>query len=194
VLRAEHDPAGERLSGGRQGCERRGRGRVLDVAVPLPRQSQQLCEPVHRHDLELGRGRRGPPENLGHVEGRRQKLGQDPRLRPRRREVGEEPGMLPVGDPRQQDLVEVAEHGREGLAHLGRRLREGLSDLPGLDLGQHRQFTYALEVGRRPLERRRTIVAKAHPSSFLICAHVRVFSTCSFVSHARRACPTPSSG
>jgi hypothetical protein len=35
---------------------------------------------------------------------------------------------------------------------------------------------------------------EAHPSSFLICGHVRVFSTCSFLSQARRAWPTPSSG
>ena len=76
--------------------------------------------------------------------------------------------MLPVSDPRQQDLVEVAEHGREALARLGRRLREGLPDFPGLDLSQDRQFTDALEVGRRPLERRGAVLAERHPSSFLI--------------------------
>ena len=38
-------------------------------------------------------------------------------------EVGEEARVLPVRDPRQQHLVEVAQHGRERLALLGRRLR-----------------------------------------------------------------------
>ena len=194
VLGAEHDAAGVRLPGGRQCRERRGRRRVFDVPVPLAREPEQLREPVHRHDLELRRGRRGPPEDLRYVQRRGEELRQDPRLRARRREVGEEARMLPVGDARQQHLIEVSQHRRKRLACLRRCLRQRPPDLAGLHLRQHRQLVHPLEVRGRPLQRRRAVVAETHPSNFLIWGHVRVFSTCSFVSHARRAWPTPSSG
>ncbi len=102
--------------------------------------------------------------------------------------------MLPVGDPGQQHLVEIAQHRGEGLADFRRRFGQRPPDLTRLDLGQHRQLAHALEVRRRPLQRGRAVVAEAHRSSFSIWGHVRVFSTCSFVNQARRAWPTPSSG
>ena len=194
VLRAEHGPARVRLPCRRQRRERRGRSRVLDVPVPLARQPEQLGEPIHRHQLELGRRGRGPPEDLRHVQRRGQELGEDPRLRAGGREIGEEAGVLPVRDPRQQHLVEVAQHRRERLGDLRRRLGQRPPDLARLDLCEHRQLPHPLEVRGCPLERRSAVVAEIQPSSFLICGHVRVFSTCSFVSQARRAWPTPSSG
>src|SRR5205807_5205513 len=63
--------------------------------------------------------------------------------------------------------------------------------LAGLHLCEHRQVADALEVARGPVEGGMAVLAKRHFSSFLIWGHVRVFSTCPFVSHARRACATP---
>jgi hypothetical protein len=53
----EHDcPAPGAMAGGDEGREGRGRGGVLDVAVPAGRQSKELGQPVHDVRLELGRG------------------------------------------------------------------------------------------------------------------------------------------
>jgi DNA polymerase (family 10) len=47
---------------------------------------------------------------------------------------------------------------------------------------------HVLQVARHPLERRSAVLPKvAHPRILSISAHGRVFSTCSFVSHARLA-------
>ena len=47
---------------------------------------------------------------------------------------------------------------------------------------------------RRPFERVGAVFPKGrHRRIFLICAQLRVFKTCFFVSQARRACPIPSS-
>ena len=60
--------------------------------------------------------------------------------------------MLPVGDPGQEDLVEVAQHGRERLGLLGRAVGQRGADLARLDLGEHGQLADALEVVRGPLD------------------------------------------
>src|SRR5947207_4936964 len=96
-------------------------------------------------------------------------------------------------DSGQEDLVEVPQHIRERLAELGRRDREARTDVAGLDLCQDRQLADAIEIPRRPVERGGAVLPEAHFLSFAICAQLRVFSTCSFVSHARRACATPMS-
>ena len=88
--------------------------------------------------------------------------------------------------------VEVVEQRRERLAVLGRRLGQPLEQPARLDLREHRQLADALEVRRRPLERRRAVAPQVDGRRFLIrsiCFHVRVFTTSAFVSHARRAWP-----
>ena len=65
-------------------------------------------------------GGRRAPQKAHRVQRRRQQLGEDPRLRRAGREVGEEPRVLPVGDARQQDLVEVAQDRGERLGLVGR--------------------------------------------------------------------------
>ena len=94
-----------------------------------------------------------------------EQLREDPRLGAGRREVREVPRALPVGQAGQQDVVEVAQHGRERLARLGRRLGQRGPDRTGLDAREHRELADALEVGGSPVERRRAVVAEAHPSS-----------------------------
>ena len=104
--------------------------------------------------------------------------------------------MLPVRDARQQHLVEIAEDVGERLGVLGRRGRQPGADVAGRDLRQHRQLADALEVPRRPLQRRGPVLSEAQRfffRSFSICGQVRVLTTSSFVSQPRRAWPTPSS-
>jgi hypothetical protein len=76
--------------------------------------------------------------------------------------------MLPVRDPGQKHLVEVAQHRRERLGHLRGRLWQRPPYLAGFHLREHRQLTHPLEVRGRPLERLRAVVAEVQPSSFLI--------------------------
>ena len=78
----------------------------------------------------------------------------------------------------------------------GGDFRQRGPDLAGLDARGDRQLADALQIRVDPVGREVEIVAK--PSSrffrsFSICFQVRVFSTSSFVSQARRAWPTPSS-
>ena len=77
--------------------------------------------------------------------------------------------MLPVRDARQQDLVEVAQHGGERLGLLGRGGWQPRADLAGRDLRQHRQLAHALEVARGPVQRGGAVgpqVGQLGPSRF----------------------------
>jgi hypothetical protein len=104
-----------------------------------------------------------------------------------------------VRDPGKQHLVEIAEDVRERLRALGRRFGQPVANLARPDLRQDRQLADALQVRRRPLERRRAVAPEVDRylgrffCSRSICFHVRVFTTSSLVSHARRAIPTPNS-
>ena len=75
-------------------------------------------------------------------------------------------------------------------------VRQLRAQLARLDRRRHRQLADAGEVVLDPGGRAREVVPEGRQRfffSFSICFHVRVFSTSSFVSHALRACPTPSS-
>ena len=65
-------------------------------------------------------------------------------------------------DPRQEDLVEVAEHVRERLRPLRRLGWQPRPDLPRLDLREHRMLANAVEVARRPVERGLPVLPKPH--------------------------------
>ncbi len=93
--------------------------------------------------------------------------------------------------PGQEDLVEVAEHRLERLRLLGRRLRQPRADLARLDLREHGQLADALEVVGRPVDGAVAVLAERHFFAFTF-DQGRVFTTCSFVSQARRAWPIPS--
>ena len=175
--------------------ERGRRGRVLDVPVPAVREPEQLPRPVGRAQLELGRGRRGAPEDRDLVQRRRDQLGEDPRLGGGDGEVGEEARVLPVRERRDDQLVEVAEDVRERLA-ASRAARRGASrdSSPGSTCASTGQLVDALEVAGRPVERRGAVLAEAHGfSRRRTSSHGRVLRTPSRVSHARRAWPRPSS-
>jgi hypothetical protein len=120
LLGGEDYPTGTKLASRGERTDHRDRRGVLDVAVQALREAQKLAEPIDREELHLRGGGRGAPEHRVHVQGRREKLGEDSRLRAGVREVGEESRMIPVGDPRQDGLVEVAQDSRERLTPLGR--------------------------------------------------------------------------
>jgi hypothetical protein len=197
VLGAHDDVAPCDVPSGDQRGKRRRRRRVLDVTVPALRQPEQLPHPVDGADLELGRRGGGAPDQRHLVHRRRQQLREDPRLRSRDGEVGEEARMLPVRQRGHDQLVEIAQHVRKRLGLFRRRERQLRGQLAGLHLRKHRQLADALEVSRRPLERCGAVLPEvAHGRFrriFSSCFHVRVLTTSSFVSHPRRACPIPSS-
>ena len=157
VLGADRDVAPRGVAGGDHRGHRRGRRRILDVAVPAVRQPEQLRGPVARQPFELRRRRRGAPQERDRVERGGEHLGEDPRARRGVGEVGEEARVLPVGDAGQQDLVEVPQHRRERLALLRRRGGQARADLARLDLREHRQVADAVEVVGGPLERRAAV-------------------------------------
>src|SRR4051812_13147071 len=166
------------------------------MAVPAARQPEQLREPVHHRQLELRRRGRGEPRHPVHVQGRDQKLGEDAWLGARVRDPRKEPRVVPVRQRRQHELVEIAQHRLERLRLLRRRLGQRRPQLAGCDPRGDRQLADPAEVVLDPGGRTCEILAEGGQRfffNFSICFHVRVFSTSSFVSHARRACPTPSS-
>ena len=120
-----------------------------------------------------------------------------PGLRAGVREPRVEARMVPVGEPRHDHVVEVAQQRLERLAVLGRSGGKLRADRARSDLCRDRQVADAREVGLDPRGRAHQIVVEAHEGrrffSFSICFHVCVFTTSAFVSHARRACPTPNS-
>ena len=99
------------------------------------------------------------------VQGRDEELGQDARLGARDPEVREEARVVPVRDAGQQDRVEVLEHRGERLALLRRRRGEPCADLARLDLCEHGEIAAVLEVPGDPVDRRISILAKAHSRS-----------------------------
>ena len=187
MLRADDDGVvGPCLARRSQPGDRRDRRAVLELAVPAGREAQQLREPRERHLLELLERRGGPPEDPDVVEPGHEELGEDRRLRGARREVGEEPRALPVRQPGQEDVVEVAQQVRERLAVLGRVLRQPRADLARLDLRQHGQLPDPLEVALDPLQRREAVPRERVP---LLLSHVPAPSNACAPEHAcsRRA-------
>src|SRR5574337_281009 len=85
-----------RMAASGEGDERRRRRRVRQEPVEGPREPEALAEPVHDDLLELRPNRRGPPEHRVLAEGSREHLAENARTRRGRREVGEEPRVLPV--------------------------------------------------------------------------------------------------
>ena len=139
MLRADDDaPAGRRGAGGGERGHEPGRRGVLDVAVQAGRQPEQVGEPGERHLLELLERRRRAPEDPDLVEAGREELGEDPRLEPPSTGSTRSSAGSASGSARQQHLVEVAQHGGERLARLGRPVGQRGADRARLDAREHR--------------------------------------------------------
>ena len=154
-------PAGP-VQGGQGGDQGRRGGRVLDDATTGAggaeprRQVHQLDQPVQHHRFQLGAGRVGGPEHALDAEARADQVGQHAGAAGVGREVAEEAGVLPVGDPGHDDLVQVGQHRRDRLAVRGRGGRQGGGDRAGLGPGGPPGVGPASASSRRPSRPPRT--------------------------------------
>ena len=156
-LGASRQPAGAdvrdgRLAGRGQRVQARHRGRVVDHPLERGRQPQQLPQPAQGDFLQLGRGGRGAPQHRLHVEGRGQQLRQHARPAPGDGEVGEEAGVVPVGDAGQEMTLEVREDRVERRARLRRGGGQPLADLAGRGARQDRVAVVLAQVGGDPVD------------------------------------------
>ena len=157
-----HDAAGaQRPRGGERG-ERRGRCGVLDVAVQAGRQPEQLGEPVQHDLLELGRRRRGDPRHRVHVQRGDEELGEDPGLRARVREIGEEARVVPVREPGHDHLSRSASTSANGSARSGGDGRQAARGSRPARRRRRRAVRRRLEVGRDPVGGGGEIVPEGH--------------------------------
>ena len=147
-------------------------------------QAEQVDEPVEDVRLELGRGRRGRPQHALHAEPGGEQVAEDRRPARVRREVGEERRVLPVRDARQHDLVQVAQHVRERLAGLGRRVRQRRADLARRDLARAPGRLDALLVVGDPVDDLPSVRAE------LVGRHVRHPRDLTVRTSARSARPS----
>jgi hypothetical protein len=114
------------IAGRHQGAQGGRRRRVLDDPAARARrpeavgQAQQVHHPVEHQRLDLGAGRAGLPQHPLGAEPGGHEVGQHRGPRGVGREVGVEPGVLPVGGAGHDDPVEVGQDGAEVLGDLGR--------------------------------------------------------------------------
>ena len=97
-----------------------------------------------------------------------EQLREDPRLRARDREVGEEARVVPVRRARDDHLVEVAQDRVERLGLLGRRGRELRAHPAGSTVGAHRVARGSPRGSAPPTRARRRRRGGSRPSSRLL--------------------------
>ena len=150
-----------RLACGGEGEHRRDRSRVVDVTRPVGIDAEHLPQPVERTILELRRRRRRLPEHRVHVQRRRQQLGEDSGRTGADREVGEEAGVIPVSDPRNDHALEVGNDVIERLARARRRRRERGRDLARSRARDHGKALRMREILAHPLDETLPVVDEA---------------------------------
>ena len=139
---------------------------ALDDAAPGPvgaepvGEAEQLGHPVEHEGLDLGAGRARGPRHAVHPEAGRGQVTQDRRVAGVGGEVGEEAGVLPVGQAGDDDPIEVGEHRVEGLG-LGRGVGGELVAHPaGLRRGGDGEPLDPLEVVGDPVDERVALLAE----------------------------------
>ena len=180
LRRPDADLAGVPVAGGVQGGQERGEGRggrgVLDdtttaavVGEPeLVGQAERLGQPVDDHLLDLGDRRAGRPDHPLRADATRDEVAEDRRRGRVRREVGEEAGVLPVGQARHDELIEVGEQRVERLARLRGLGRQGAAYVAGRHPGEDRQVVQAGPVVGDPVDGCMALAAE------LLGTHVRL--------------------
>ena len=190
-------PVARGAASGRPRGGRARRSRRCPRCAPRTRPGGRAAAGASRgHLLELLQRRRRAPQDADLVEPCDEELREDPGLRAGRREVGEEARALPVREPGARTASRSRSTAANGSGESGAELGERRADGAGLDAREHRPLADAVQVGGDPVERERPVLAeRAHAFFVRLCTsrHERVFSTCSFVSQARRAWATPSS-
>ncbi len=89
---------------------------VVDDAEEFLGQAHPLAQPPERHLFELGERGAALPQHAVDIEPGGQHLGENPRLRGRDGEVGEEARMVPVGQRGNDGALEVLQNRVHGLA------------------------------------------------------------------------------
>ena len=140
------------LSGGCQRVQRRDRGGVVDDPFECVRQPEQTSQPPQRHLLELGYRGRGAPQHALRVERGAQELGEHAGATAADGEVGEEPGVIPMGQPRHDVAFDVGEDRVHRLAPLGRGLRERVAKLARPRARQHGVAFGVFEIPPDPVD------------------------------------------
>ena len=96
-----------------RGCNRkqaRRRCAVGNDAFEVGRQPQHFAQPFEHALLQLGRRWRCPPQHGVHIERGRKKFAENPRARARDGEIGEERGMVPMRNSRQDQALEIIQN------------------------------------------------------------------------------------
>ena len=159
---------GHRLPGRGERVQGRDRGGVVDDPLEAVGQPEQAPQPPEGRLFELGHRRRGAPQHALGVEPGAQEVGEDAGAAGADREVGEEPGVVPVGQAGHDDALDVVADGAPRLAGVGRGRGQGVADLARLHPRQHRVALGFLEIAGDPVdqlvagppERRRVHVAE----------------------------------
>ena len=146
------DPRRRLLPGGGERVHRGDRGGVVDHPLEAVGQPDQTPQPGQGDLLELGHCRRGAPQHPLRVERRAQELGQDAGAAAADGEVGEEAGVVPVGQAGDDDTLDVGQHRVERFTRLRRGRRQRLADLARPDPGQDRVALDVLQVSGDPLD------------------------------------------
>jgi len=110
--------------------------RVVDHPLERLGHPEKLPEPPERDLLQLGRRRGRTPEHRLDVERSGEELGEHAGSAAGDREIGKEPGVVPVRDPREDDALEVGEDAVERLAPVGRGVRQRAPDVAGAAAGE----------------------------------------------------------
>ena len=135
-----------RLASRREGMQRRDGRRVVDDAFESVGQRNEPAQPAQRDLFQFRRrGGRAPQHRLL-VQSRGEELREDARRAARDREVGEEAGMIPVGDAGQDDPLEVREDRVELFALLRGARRERAANLAGPNAREDRKPFGVVEV------------------------------------------------
>ena len=121
-------------------------------SAPCIGQPGHLAHPVGGHLFHFSERRAGLPGEAQHAEAGRGEVAEDARQQAIRGEVSEEARVLPVGQPRHNDLVEIAENGGEGF-----RFERGFGGKLPFDLARrgsshHRQPGDARPVVGDPID------------------------------------------
>ena len=161
------DP-GHGLPGGGEGVQGRDGGGVVDDPFEGVRQSEQAPQPAQGHRFQLGHRRRGAPQHALGVERGAQELGEHAGAAGADGEVGEEPGMVPVGQAGDDQPFDVVPDGAPRFAGRRRLGGQGPADLARLHPRQHRVPLGFFEIPGDPVdqlvaglpERRRIHVAE----------------------------------
>jgi hypothetical protein len=108
--------------------------------------NRHLAQPIEDDQLQLGRGRGGLPEHGVDVEGCGQRLGEDGGAGRGVGEVGEEAGVVPVGEAGYDHALDVGQDLLQRLAAEGRSGGQRRADLSGAHAREDRVALRSLEV------------------------------------------------